>query len=94
VQAHPDCALLHNNLAWTAARCGRRLDEAQQHAQRAVELDPDNASYVDTLAEVYFQRGDRESALRHSRRAAELRPGDETLQRQLKRFERDPLPGK
>jgi tetratricopeptide (TPR) repeat protein len=94
VQAYPECALLHNNLAWTAARCGRRLDEAQQHAERAVELDPDNASYLDTLAEAYFQRGDRESALRHSRRAAELRPGDETLQRQLKRFERDPLPSR
>ncbi len=91
-QAYPECALLHNNLAWTAARCGRRLEEAHRHAERAVELAPDNASYLDTLAEAYFQRGDRESALRHSRRAAELRPDDETLQRQLKRFEHDPLP--
>lgn len=93
VQAYPACALLHNNLAWAAARCGRHLEEAQRHAARAVELAPDNASYLDTLAEVYFQRGDRESALRHSRRALQLRPDDETLQQQLQRFERDPLPG-
>lgn len=93
VQAYPGCALLHNNLAWTAARCGRRLEEAQRHADRAIELAPDNASYLDTLAEVCFQRGDRQSALRHSRRALELRPDDETLQQQLKRFEQNPLPG-
>jgi Flp pilus assembly protein TadD len=92
VAAFPQCALVHNNLAWTAARCGRRLDEALEHAQRAVELAPDTASYLDTLAEVCFRRGDRDAAVGHSRRAVQLRPDDETLQAQLNRFQHDPLP--
>jgi tetratricopeptide (TPR) repeat protein len=88
LQTYPDSALLHNNLAWIAARCSRRLDEAQQHAERAVELSPDNAGHLDTLAEVCFQRGDRESAVRHSQRSVQLRPDDETLRRQLDRFQK------
>ena len=89
---YPQSGLLHNNLAWVSARCHRRLDDALKHAQQANELAPDNAAYVDTLAEAYFQLGDREQAIRWSRRALQLQPGDETLQKQLARFEHDPLP--
>jgi tetratricopeptide (TPR) repeat protein len=92
LQRYPRSALLHNNLAWTSARCHRCLDYALQHALRAVELDPDNAAYLDTLAEAHFRLGDRDTAVRHSRRAVELRPQDTTLQKQLKRFEQAPLP--
>ena len=70
----------------------RRLDDALQHALRAVELDPDHAAYLDTLAEAHFHLGDRDAAVRHSRRAAERRPQDTTLQEQLRRFEQAPLP--
>jgi tetratricopeptide (TPR) repeat protein len=86
-QAYPDCAVLHNNLAWLSARCSRRLEEALAHAERAVELAPESAANLDTLAEVHFRLGDRDTAVRYSRRAVELQPRSQTLRRQLKRFE-------
>lgn len=93
VERFPKSALLHNNIAWLAARSSRRLDDALTHATKAVELSPDNAGHIDTLAEVHFRRGDRDTAVQHSRRALALKPRDETLQKQLHRFEHDPLPG-
>jgi tetratricopeptide (TPR) repeat protein len=92
LEQYPQCALLHNNLAWLSARCHRRLAEALQHARQANELVPNNAAYLDTLAEAQFRLGDRDAAIRHSRRAVQLRPQDESLKKQLARFERDPLP--
>jgi len=85
----PDSALLNNNLAWLAARCGRRLDDALRHAQRAVEQEP-NAAHLDTLAEVYFRRGDRERAIEYSQRAVALEPRNQSLASQLERFRTAP----
>ncbi len=42
----------HHDLAILASQCGRRLDEALKHAERAVALFPDNPAYLDTLADV------------------------------------------
>lgn len=88
----PESATLHNNLAWAAARNGRLLDRALAHAQRAVELEPEAAGFLDTLAEVYFQRGDREEAIRYAERALALRPLGTSLMDQLDRFRSAPLP--
>jgi len=88
----PQAALFHNNLAWVAARCHRRLDEARRHAVRAVEIEPDAASYIDTLAEVLFQQGDRATAIRLSKQSVQLAPHDATLRQQLDRFQTATLP--
>ena len=88
----PNSAFLHNNLAWLAARCGRRIDAALEHATIAVKLSPQSSSYLDTLAEVYFRQGDRESAIEYSRRAVQLTPDRDSLSKQLSRFINDPLP--
>jgi tetratricopeptide (TPR) repeat protein len=85
----PDSAMLNNNLAWLAARCGRRLEEALHHAQRAVELEP-NAAHLDTLAEVHFRLGNREKAIEYSQRAVSIDPGSDTLRKQLQRFRAAP----
>lgn len=91
-EVHPKSALLHNNLAWATARCHRRLDEALLHAEKAVELEPISAGYIDTLAEVHFHLGDRDEAIRLSERSVALRPTATTLQAQLARFRSAPLP--
>ena len=83
----PDSALHHNNLAWTAAKCRRRLEEAMVHAQQALALAPDSAQYVDTLGEVYFQQGHVDKAIECARRCVELEPNTKFYQQQLERFQ-------
>ena len=80
LKQHPDSAMLHNDIAWLAARCDRRLDASLAHAEFAVSNFPHNASYQDTLAEVHHKLGNREKALEHSRRAIQLDPRNPTLQ--------------
>ncbi|MBW3599609.1 MAG: hypothetical protein KY475_20345 [Planctomycetes bacterium] len=90
LEQFPNSAWRHNNLAWLAARCDREPDAALEHAQRAVELSPDKASYLDTLAEVHFRRGDAAEAARLARRCIELEPDNDFFREQLDRFESDP----
>jgi len=55
LQHYPHSAMLHHEVASLSARCHRRLEEAFRHAQRAVELEPNNTAYQDTLAETQDQ---------------------------------------
>ena len=91
IEVYPESAFHRNNLAWLSARCRRQLDQALAHAQEAVRLQPENPSYLDTLAEVHFQRGDREQAIRWSQAAVKLSPRYKAFQDQLARFQTAPL---
>src|SRR5262249_4329709 len=71
-KAFPRSAWAHNQAAWLAARCGRQLNQALEHARKAVELEPERRNYLSTLAEVHFQRGERPAAMRLIRRCLEL----------------------
>lgn len=52
-----------NLWAYSLSVRGERLQEAQKYAEKAVSLSPQDASYQDTLAWVYFQQGKVERAL-------------------------------
>jgi tetratricopeptide (TPR) repeat protein len=88
----PRSAGHHNDLAWLAASLNRDLDKALAHAQRAVELEPDRAAYLDTLAEVRFRQGDRAEAGRLMQRSIELDPTNDYFRKQLDRFQAKPAP--
>jgi predicted Zn-dependent protease len=75
-----------NNLAWLCARCDQKLDEALDLSKQAVAAQPDNAAYIDTLAEVHFRRGDAAEAARLESQALRFKPDDEFMQRQYLRF--------
>lgn len=84
---YPDCAEAHNQIAWLSARCRRNLDDALKHAERAVALSPNTAAYVDTLAEVHFQRGDRMKAVELMKKCLKMPSNNVGFYRlQLKRF--------
>lgn len=90
---YPNAANHHNQLAWLLVKCGRELDLALEHVGKALERDPDNAAYLDTLAEIHLRRGAREEAIKTIKRCIGLSPDNEYYRRQLKRFEtEEPLP--
>jgi tetratricopeptide (TPR) repeat protein len=87
----PASATYLNNAAWLCARSQRKLDEALALVERAIAIAPDEASYRDTLAEVHFQRGDREAAVAAAQRAAELSPENKLFATRLAHFQQDEL---
>lgn len=84
---YPRYAQGHNSMAWLSVCCGRNLDTALKHAEKAVELAPTYAGYLDTLAEIHFQRGDKEKAIALQKRAVKLNPKKAYYRKQLKRLE-------
>ncbi|MFN7725240.1 MAG: XrtA/PEP-CTERM system TPR-repeat protein PrsT [Rubrivivax sp.] len=72
--ARPDDVLVLNNLAWVLAK--QNKPGAVVHAQRAVELLPNRASLLDTLA--FALAADRQypKALETQRKAIEIAPGE------------------
>lgn len=95
-QEYPRSASSRNTLAWLAACCRRQLEKAQEAGERAVQLAPDNAGFLDTLAEVHFQRGHKDKAVELMKRCLELEPKNDYFRNQLKRVEagdpKAPLP--
>src|SRR5262249_44272012 len=83
---YPKSAWQHNNTAWLAVRCRRDLDAALEHARKAVELEPDSAGNLDTLAEVHFQRGDKDKAVELMTKCVAMEPRNGYFRNQLKRM--------
>jgi tetratricopeptide (TPR) repeat protein len=54
---NPDNASALNYLGYMLADRNLRLDEAQQMIQHALELEPGNGAYLDSLGWVYFRQG-------------------------------------
>jgi tetratricopeptide (TPR) repeat protein len=63
------------------------LDDALAHVNRAIELVPNEAQYIDTLGEVYFQQGKTELAINCAKQCIELAPSTAFYQEQLARFQ-------
>ena len=83
----PESHTFHNGLAWLAGKTNRRMDEALAHARRAVQLAPDNAAVIDTLARVHHVRGEHDQAITHARRCLELVPTSASFRKQVAEFE-------
>ncbi len=61
-----------NNLGYLLVKRGKNLDEALELIKRAVQIEPKNASYLDSLGWVYFKLERLEEAERYLRRANRL----------------------
>ncbi|MFH1463621.1 MAG: aspartyl protease family protein [Pseudomonadota bacterium] len=74
--------------AWYAAMGASDLDHALQLSLSATQAEPLRSDYLDTLAVVYWRRGQLAEALEASRRAWRLSPEDIYLAWQVGRLER------
>src|SRR5690606_18298409 len=92
IALHPASDNTRNTAAWLASRALRRLDEAETLLNEALNLNPRQAAYLDTMAEVHFARGDRKTALQWSRLSMNFKPEDDMIRRQYFRFLDAPFP--
>ncbi len=72
LRLEPEFAPALNYLGYMWAERGENLDEAVDLVQKAVELEPDNGAYVDSLGWAYYQLGRYEEARGQLERAARL----------------------
>lgn len=75
IELRPDSAEALNNLAYLYTEKNIKHKEALTMAETAVRLEPNNASYLDTLGWAHYRLGNFDQALRFLLRAAQLSPG-------------------
>jgi tetratricopeptide (TPR) repeat protein len=75
----PDHADALNFVGYSFAERGVRLDEAEKLVGRALELKPGNGYFMDSLAWVYFQKGDFGRAVGLLEKADAASDGDATI---------------
>lgn len=80
VSADPLNANALNSLSYMFADRGLRLDEAIELAQRAVKIEPENPSYLDTLGWALFKQGRVEEAATPLGKAATSLAGNSVVQ--------------
>jgi predicted Zn-dependent protease len=79
IEAQPDNAGALNYLGYMLADRDVKLDEAQKMIARAVELDPLNGAYLDSLGWVYYRQNQLDQAEASLRKAIERMATDATV---------------
>ncbi len=69
-----------NYLGYMLADRGQRLDESVQLITRALAIDPENPSYLDSLGWAHFKRGDLSQAETYLAKAADGLPRNSVVQ--------------
>jgi tetratricopeptide (TPR) repeat protein len=92
IRRFPKADNVRNTAAWFASRAVRELEAAEKHVRVALELRPRQSAFLDTLAEIYFARGQRSRALNLSNQAINYMPSDLMIRRQHERFRSAPFP--
>ena len=68
----PDNAPALNYFGYMLAERGERLNESVDYIKRALAIDPNNGSYLDSIGWAYFKDGKLDLALEHLQRAAQM----------------------
>src|SRR5262249_7788416 len=79
ISTQPDNAGALNYLGYMLADRNEKLDEAHKLISRAVELDPMNGAFLDSLGWVYFRQNNLDQAEASLRKAIERLSTDPTV---------------
>jgi len=79
LEGNPDDADVLNYLGYMLVDRGVRLEEATSYIERAVELDPYNGAYLDSLGWAYFKRDDCHQAEIYLQKAIRLNRSDPVI---------------
>ncbi len=88
VDRHPEDPRAMNSFAWFCASNKVGLDEALPIALKMVDLAERGAGYLDTLAELYYARGEYDLAIEIGAEATKKEPGDKYLTDQVEKFKK------
>ncbi len=69
LKVDPDAVSILNNYAYFLCEEGRRLKKAEKMARRVIELEPDNATYLDTYGWILYLLKKTKEAKPHFKRA-------------------------
>lgn len=69
LEQYPDEALLLNNYSYSLSERGIHLERALEMAKKAVDREPENGAYLDTMGWIYYKMGDYEKAKEYIQRA-------------------------
>lgn len=72
-------AIVLNNYAYSLAERNIRLDEALKMASKAVESEPENSSFLDTIGWIYFRLGDYRKAKEYIEKSLSVEPDNDTV---------------
>lgn len=76
LEKHPDHAAANNGLGYTWANKGINLDKALKMIQKAVDSDPNNAAYLDSMGWVHYKLGQFDKAVERLKQAQAAPGGD------------------
>ncbi|HEX6502487.1 MAG TPA: tetratricopeptide repeat protein [Terriglobales bacterium] len=79
----PQNAMTLNYYGYMLADRGVRLDEALSYIKKAVELDPANGAYLDSLGWAYYKLGKYDQAEESLSKALQHTPNDPTVQEHM-----------
>ncbi len=88
IEDQPNDPLPYNQWAWLIANTEGDFQKAVRYSRRSLELEPETASFLDTLGRCYYSAGEYEKAAEAQRKAVALIPHMQVMQRQLRQFEK------
>jgi tetratricopeptide (TPR) repeat protein len=76
----PENAAALNYIGYMLAERGERLDESVTYLKKALQIEPDNGSYLDSLGWAYFKSDKLDLAAENLKRAADQLPANSVIQ--------------
>ena len=74
IELEPDNANAYNSLGYTLVEQNRRLDEAQDLLEKALQIEPDSPFILDSVGWYFYRTNDLPAALEYLQRSYDLMP--------------------